>query len=38
VRRFPYGLFYQVEADRILPIACFHGRRNPLRWQGRQRF
>ena len=38
VRRFPYGLFYQVEADRILLIACFHGKRNPLRWQGRQSF
>jgi plasmid stabilization system protein ParE len=35
VRRFPYGLFYQVEADRILLIACFHGKRNPRRWQSR---
>lgn len=35
VRRFPYGLFYQVEADRILLIACFHGKRNPRRWQHR---
>ncbi|WP_050060514.1 type II toxin-antitoxin system RelE/ParE family toxin [Silvibacterium bohemicum] len=35
VRRFPYGLFYQVETDRILVIACFHGKRNPRRWQRR---
>ena len=35
VRRFPYGLFYQVEADRILLIACFHGKRNPRHWQSR---
>lgn len=35
VRRFPYGLFYQIEADRILLIACFHGKRNPRRWQRR---
>lgn len=35
VRRFPYGLFYQIETDRILVIACFHGRRNPRHWQRR---
>jgi plasmid stabilization system protein ParE len=35
VRRFPYGLFYQVEAGRILVVACFHGKRNPRRWQSR---
>jgi plasmid stabilization system protein ParE len=35
VRRFPYGLFFQIEAERILLIACFHGKRNPRRWQRR---
>ncbi len=35
VRRFPYGLFFEIEADRILLIACFHGKRNPRRWQRR---
>jgi plasmid stabilization system protein ParE len=35
VRRFPYGLFYQVETDRILLIACFHGKRDPRGWQRR---
>ena len=33
VRRFPYGLFFLVEETRIVVIACFHGRRNPKRWQ-----
>jgi len=33
VRRFPYGLYFIVEDTRIVVIACFHGRRNPRRWQ-----
>ncbi len=33
VRRFPYGIFFLVEEKRIVVIACFHGRRNPRRWQ-----
>jgi plasmid stabilization system protein ParE len=28
-RRFPYGLFYVVEAERIVVLAVFHGRRDP---------
>jgi toxin ParE1/3/4 len=35
VRRFPYGIFFEVQADRVVVIACFHGRRNPRRWQTR---
>jgi plasmid stabilization system protein ParE len=35
VRRFPYGLFFEVQEHRIVVIACFHGRRNPKRWQAR---
>ena len=35
VRRFPYGIFFDIQPDRILVIACFHGRRNPKRWQRR---
>ena len=35
VQRFPYGLFYQIETNRILLIACFHGKRNPHLWQQR---
>lgn len=35
VRRFPYGLFFEVQKHRIVVMACFHGRRNPMRWQVR---
>ena len=33
VWRFPYGIFFEVEEHRVVVIACFHGRRNPKRWQ-----
>ena len=35
VRRFPYGIFFELQENRIVVIACFHGRRNPSRWQVR---
>jgi len=35
VWRFPYGMFFEVQEHRIVVIACFHGRRNPRRWQSR---
>jgi plasmid stabilization system protein ParE len=35
VRRFPYGIFFFVEATRVVVIACFHGRRDPAHWQSR---
>ncbi len=35
VRRFPYGIFFEVQEHRIVVIACFHGKRNPKRWQAR---
>jgi plasmid stabilization system protein ParE len=35
LRRFPYSLFFVVEGDTLLVIACFHASRDPLRWQGR---
>ena len=35
VRRFPYGIFFEAQDNRIVVIACFHGRRNPRRWQSR---
>lgn len=35
LRRFPYSLFYVVEADRIVIIACFHASRNPRDWRKR---
>ncbi|MCC7346499.1 MAG: type II toxin-antitoxin system RelE/ParE family toxin [Variibacter sp.] len=36
VSPFPYGLFYRVTAHDIVVLACFHGRRNPRRWQTRR--
>ncbi|MFZ3263765.1 MAG: type II toxin-antitoxin system RelE/ParE family toxin [Terriglobales bacterium] len=35
VRLFPYGIFFEAQEHRIVVIACFHGRRNPRRWQSR---
>ena len=35
LRRFPYVLFFVVEDQSLLVIACFHGSRDPLRWQER---
>jgi plasmid stabilization system protein ParE len=28
-KRFPYGIFYVVEPERIVVLAVFHGRRDP---------
>jgi hypothetical protein len=36
MRRFPYSLFFKVESNRIVVIACMHGRRNPKRWKLRR--
>jgi len=33
VRLFPYGIFFEVQS--IVVFACFHGVRNPKRWQMR---
>jgi hypothetical protein len=36
LRRFPYALMFIIEADGTLTvIACFHGSRDPARWQER---
>jgi plasmid stabilization system protein ParE len=36
LRRFPYALMFVIEADESLTvIACFHGSRDPARWQER---
>jgi len=35
LHRFPYLLFFNIEKDRIMVHACFHGKRNPKRWQAR---
>jgi plasmid stabilization system protein ParE len=36
IRRFPYGIFFQAEPNRIVVLACIHGRRNPKRWKVRR--
>lgn len=33
VRRFPYGIFFEIQPERIVVIACFHAKRNPKRWR-----
>lgn len=35
LRRFPYGIFYYLRDERIVVLACFHGRRDPKSWQSR---
>ncbi len=36
LRRFPYALMFVIEPDGALTIiACFHGSRDPTRWQKR---
>src|SRR3954452_16931031 len=35
LRRFPYSLFYFVEEQTIVVVACFHASRDPRQWQRR---
>ena len=35
MRRFPYGVFYVVEAQRTVVLAVFHARRDPTGWRSR---
>ncbi len=35
IRKFPYGLFYLVENEMIIILACFHIKRNPKQWKRR---
>jgi plasmid stabilization system protein ParE len=35
LRKFPYGLFFRVEISALVVIACFHGSRDPQRWERR---
>jgi plasmid stabilization system protein ParE len=35
LRRFPYALFFVIEDDELIVIACFHASRDPSRWQNR---
>jgi len=33
IRRFPYGIFYLIEQDKIVIVAVFHCMRDPKRWK-----
>jgi plasmid stabilization system protein ParE len=35
LRRFPYALFFVIEDDTLLVVACFHASRDPSQWQRR---
>ncbi|HEY8121964.1 MAG TPA: type II toxin-antitoxin system RelE/ParE family toxin [Myxococcota bacterium] len=37
LRRFPYGVFYVVEVNEVVVLACLHGRRSPTAWRVRTR-
>ena len=37
VAGFPYRVLYAVSDDEIVILSCFHGRRDPKRWQSRTR-
>jgi plasmid stabilization system protein ParE len=35
LRRFPYALFFVMEGETLLVLACFHASRDPVQWQKR---
>jgi plasmid stabilization system protein ParE len=35
IKRFPYAVYYRIEAARIVVIAVHHGKRNPMGWRSR---
>ena len=35
LRRFPYSLFFVVEDEVLIVMACFHASRDPSHWQKR---
>ena len=35
LRKFPYALFYIVKEERIIVLACFHAKRDPIDWMRR---
>lgn len=36
VRRFPFGLFYLFDDEKIVVLAVMHVKRHPLNWQTRK--
>jgi len=37
LRRFPYGIFFEIGRPEIVVYAVFHGARDPERWRRRRR-
>jgi plasmid stabilization system protein ParE len=35
LKRFPFGIFYLVQDEAIIIVACIHLSRNPKEWKGR---
>jgi plasmid stabilization system protein ParE len=35
MRRFPFGVYFQVDSSGVIVVAVMHGSRNPLRWKSR---
>ncbi len=35
IKKFPFGIFFVVEDNKVIVLAILHARRNPLKWQGR---
>jgi toxin ParE1/3/4 len=35
LNKFPYALFFRIEQESVVEIACFHASRNPRHWQHR---
>ena len=36
LRRFPYGIYFRLDNDAAVAVACFHARRNPTMWRARR--
>ena len=36
IRRFPYGIFYFTESNKIVVLAVFHAHRDPKQWKRRR--
>ena len=34
-KKFPYALYFLIEPDALLIVACFHASRDPRQWQKR---
>ena len=35
IKRFPFGVFYTIENERIIILAVMHARRDPMKWKNR---